>query len=181
MGQRLKKILEIALFAGIVGLSAAVFFLRDRLQPVGPGSYGGLFLLCFLANSTVLLPSPSLMLAASCALIMPPLRVAATAALGSSAGELVGYAFGSAGRALSPRFEKLLERLEKRITRPLLLVFVLALLPLPLFDLAGIYSGGTRTHLGKFFLACLLGKFLKLLVYTRMYDILTWAVSLPPL
>ena len=59
----------------------------------------------------------------------------------------------------------------------LCLVFVLALLPLPLFDVAGVYSGGTRLHVAKFFLACYLGKFLKLLVYTRAYEILAWATA----
>ena len=67
------------------------------------------------------------------------------------------------------------------MTNPSLLVFILALLPLPLFDLVGIYSGGTRMHLGKFFLLCLMGKFLKMLAYTKMYDILDWAASMSPL
>ena len=181
MRERLQKVFEIALFAGIIALSVAIFLLRDRLQNVGDVGYLGLFLLCFLANATVLLPAPSLMIAASCALILSPFWVAVFAALGSSAGELVGYAFGSTGRDLSPRFRALLDRLSERIHQPALLVFVLALLPLPLFDLVGIYSGGARMNLGKFFFLCFAGKFLKMLVYTRMYDILAWAAALPPL
>ena len=131
--------------------------------------------LCLLANATVLLPSPSLMIAASCALILNPLAVAFTAALGSSAGELVGYLFGNTGRDLSPRFRACLAALGRRIHRPEILVFVLALLPLPLFDVAGIYSGGSGMPLRRFFLLCFAGKFLKMLVYTRVYDILAWA------
>ena len=74
--------------------SVAIFLMRDQLQNVDEIGYLGLFLLCFLSNATVLLPAPSLMIAASCALILNPLLVAAVAALGSSLGELVGYAFG---------------------------------------------------------------------------------------
>ena len=181
MKQELRRGLEIVLFAAIIGLSVGIFLLREQLQNVGDVGYLGLFLLCFLANATVLLPAPSLMIAASCALILNPFLVAVVAALGSSLGELVGYAFGSAGRDLSPRFSGLLERWSGKLRNPAVLVFVLALLPLPLFDLVGIYSGGARMRLGKFFLLCFLGKFIKMLAYTKLYDILAWAASVAPL
>lgn len=181
MKQQIRKVLEITVFLAVIALSVAIFLMRDQLQNVDEIGYLGLFLLCFLSNATVLLPAPSLMIAASCALILNPLLVAAVAALGSSLGELVGYAFGNSGSDLSPRFSKLLEKISRKVTNPSLLVFILALLPLPLFDLVGIYSGGTRMHLGKFFLLCLMGKFLKMLAYTKMYDILDWAASMSPL
>lgn len=170
-----RKVLEVLLFVLLIALSIGIFLLRDRLQNVGNVGYLGLFFLCLLANATVLLPSPSLMIAASCALILNPLAVAFTAALGSSAGELVGYLFGNTGGDLSPRFRACLAALGRRIHRPEILVFVLALLPLPLFDVAGIYSGGSGMPLRRFFLLCFAGKFLKMLVYTRVYDILAWA------
>jgi len=180
MKQQIRKVLEIVLFLAIIVLSVVIFLLRERLQNVGEIGYLGLFFLCLLANATVLLPAPSLLIAASCALILNPLLVAVVAALGSSLGELVGYAFGNSGSDLSPRFGKLLETVSKKVKNPSLLVFILALLPLPLFDLVGIYSGGTRMQQGKFFLFCFVGKFLKMLVYTRMYDILEWAASMTP-
>lgn len=181
MKQRIQKILEIILFFAIAAISVAIFFKRDQLQNVGYAGYLGVLALCFLSNATVLLPAPSLMIAAGSALILNPLLVAATAALGSSLGELVGYAFGSTGSDISPQLRMLLEKLSLRVIHPALLVFILALLPLPLFDLVGIYSGGTRMRLGKFFLLCFAGKFLKMLAYTRMYDILDWAASMSPL
>ena len=177
MKQEVRRALELCLFVAVIGLSIAIFLLRDQLQNVGASGYFGLCALCFLANSTVLLPAPSLMIAASFALILNPVLVAVTAALGSSLGELTGYIFGSAGRDLSPKFSAFLERWSGSIRSPALLVFVLALLPLPLFDLAGIYSGGARMPLVKFFPLCFLGKLLKLLVYTRAYDIMEWALS----
>lgn len=177
MKQSLKKALEILLVAAIVALSVAIFLLRDRINNVSEVGYLGLFALCFLSNATVLLPAPSLMIAASCALIMNPVLVAVVAAAGSSLGELVGYVFGNTGSSLSPGFQKLLDAITARVKSPAFLVFLLALLPLPLFDVVGIYSGGTRMHLGKFFVLCFLGKFLKMLVYTRMFDILAWSAS----
>lgn len=177
MKQTAKKLWAYVLFFGIIALSVVIFLFRDRLEAVGAVGYPGLFFLCFLANSSVFLPAPSLMIAASCALILDPTLVALTAAAGSTLGEFTGYLLGNTGKTLSPRFEALLEKLNRRVKSPLLLVFLLALLPLPLFDVAGVYSGGTRLHPVKFFLACYLGKFLKLLVYTRAYDLLAWSLE----
>lgn len=180
MNVKLRKILEIFLIIVIVGLSVAIFLLRDRIQNVSNLSYLGLFLLCFLANSTVLLPAPSLMIAASCALIMNPLLVAIFAALGSTLGEFVGYVFGTVSKDLSPRVQKVIDKFATKIHNQSLLVFIFAVLPLPLFDIVGIYSGGTKMNLVKFFLVCFVGKFIKMLVYTRIYDIMDWASSYVP-
>lgn len=180
MKKKIRIILEIALVIFIIGLSVTIFLLRDRIQNVNEVSYLGVFFLCFLANATVLLPAPGLMIAASCALIMNPWLVALCAALGSTLGEFVGYAFGTVTEDLSPKFKKLLDRLTTKIHNQTLLVFILAVLPLPLFDLIGIYSGGTKMNLIKFFLACFIGKLIKMLVYTRIYDILEWASSYVP-
>ena len=174
-----RKIAEILLVAGIVALSVAICLFRDRIQAVGSLGYIGLFLLCFLANATVFLPAPSLMLAASAALVMNPWLVALVASLGSALGEFVGYVFGSATKDLSPKFRNLLEKLRQKVPNETVLVFILALLPLPLFDVVGVYAGGTKMHLVRFFAACFVGKCIKMLVYTRLYDILAWATTLP--
>ena len=177
MNDRRRRALEIILFIFIVGLSIAIFLLRDKIKDVSNISYLGLFLLCFLANSTVLLPAPSLMIAASCALIMNPILVAITAAMGSTLGEFVGYIFGTVAKDLSPRFQRILDKFTSKIHNETLLVFIFAVLPLPLFDVVGIYSGGTKMNLIKFFAVCYIGKLIKMLVYTRIYDILDWASS----
>ena len=180
VNNKLRKILEVILIIVIVGLSISIFLLRDRIQNVSNVSYLGLFLLCFLANSTVLLPAPSLMIAASCALIMNPLLVAIVASLGSTLGEFVGYAFGTVSKDLSPKFQKVIDEFATKIHNQSLLVFIFAVLPLPLFDIVGIYSGGAKMNLVKFFLVCFAGKFIKMLVYTRIYDIMDWASSYLP-
>ena len=79
---------------------------------------------------------------------------------------------------MSPKFQRLLDKLTNKVRNQTVLVFILALLPLPLFDIVGIYSGGTKMNLIKFSVACFIGKFIKLLVYTRIYDIMEWAYSI---
>lgn len=178
---KLRVAAEVLFIIFAIVLSAAVFINRDRIENVNAAGYLGVFVLCFLSNATVLLPSPSLMIAASAALIMNPYLVALTAAAGSSVGELVGYACGTVGQDLSPKFEKLLGRITKKVRRDVVIVFILALLPLPLFDVVGIYSGGTKMNLVKFFTACFLGKFLKMLFYTHSYEIINMTSAFLPI
>ena len=178
MNSKFRKILEILFVVVIIALSVVIFLMRDKIGNVSDVGYLGLFLLCFLANSTVLLPAPNLMIAASCSLIMNPFLVALSAALGSTLGEFVGYVFGTITKDLSPKFQRLLDKLTNKVRNQTVVVFILALLPLPLFDIVGIYSGGTKMNLIKFSVACFIGKFIKLLVYTKIYDILEWAYSI---
>lgn len=180
MNSKTKKAFEVALFILILGTSIIIFLLRNRIQNASNIGYLGLTLICFLANSTVMLPSPSLMIAASCALILNPVLVAVCAAFGSTLGEFVGYAFGSVSKDLSPKFKKVVDKVTNKIHTPCLLVFIFAVLPLPLFDIVGVYSGGTRMKLTRFFPACFVGKFIKLLLYTKIYDVIDWITAYMP-
>lgn len=168
--EKIRKIAEILLFVLIILLSVLIFINKDKLQNISSTSYLGLMVLCFLANSTILLPAPSLMIAASCALILNPWLVAIFAALGSSLGEFVGYAFGSISKDISPKLQVFLDRFLSKIKNQTILVFILALLPLPLFDVVGIYSGGTKMNPVKFFVACYIGKLIKLIIYINCFD-----------
>lgn len=178
MNQSVKKIAEILLVVGILAGSLLLYIFYDSSTPPSEWGYVGLFVLCLLSNATVFLPSPSLLLAASCALVLNPFWVAVVAALGSTLGELTGYLLGNVGQDLSPKFQRLMETITQKVKNPFVLIFVLALLPLPLFDVAGVYSGGTKVKLLPFFLLCFTGKFLKLSVYTHFYEILEQGITL---
>ena len=82
MNSKFKKIIEVLFIVIVISLSVIIFLLRVKIGQVSDISYLVLFFLCFLANSTVLLPAPSLMIAASCALIMNPWMVALFAEIG---------------------------------------------------------------------------------------------------
>ena len=177
MRKKSRKILEFAVLILIIVLSIIIFLFRYKIENISDLSYIGLFIVCLLANATVLLPSPSLMIAATCALIMNPILVALFAALGSTVGELVGYVFGKITQDVSPQFQKFITWLNSKVRNDTILVFVLALLPLPLFDVVGVYSGGKKMNLVQFCVACLVGKFIKTLLYTKLYDILDWGMK----
>lgn len=171
-----RKIFEWLLLFFIVALSISVFVFRDKVTSLGSWGYGGLFLLCYLSNCTVFLPAPGLMVVISFAQAMSPIIVATLGAAGTTLGEMSGYAFGHAGQSVSVRFQKVVEWFSERIRNVNVLIFVLALLPLPLFDFAGIYAGGTKVKMWKFILACFIGKWLKMYIYavaaTQIFDYL---------
>lgn len=157
-----RKYFEWVLIIFVIALSVLVFVFRDRVSALGSWGYGGLFLLCYLSNCTIFLPAPGLMVVISFAQAMPPLIVATMGAAGTTLGELSGYAFGHAGQSVSKRFQKAAEWFGERIHNVTVLIFTLALLPLPLFDFAGVYAGGAKVSMRKFFLACFVGKWLKM-------------------
>jgi len=172
MEQKRRKILEIALLIVIIVISVLVFLFREEVQALGNWGYGGLFLLCFLSNCTVFLPAPSLMVVVSFARSMAPLPVALLGALGTTLGEMFGYTFGRAGQSVSGKFARLIEWLTERVHKVGFLVFLLAFLPLPLFDFAGVYAGGSKMPVWKFGLYCFLGKALKMLLYAYAFTAL---------
>lgn len=178
--ESLKKIAGAVFLLAVMLMSVFIFLKRDEIGQTGGLSYPGIILVCFIANSTVFLPSPSLMFVASCALIMNPVLVALCGALGSSLGEIVGYGAGSVGSEIAPKFKSLTDYLKKKIKHDSWLVFLLALLPLPLFDVAGVYSGGSKMKIWKFFLLCFLGKFIKTMFYTQIYGIMNWLYTITP-
>ena len=167
MSVRLRKFLELSFIVFALVISVAIFINRNRIENVGNVGYLGLFILCILANATVFLPSPGLMIAISCSMVMNPIIVTFVAALGCATGELVGYAFGSVTADISPKAMKIAEKLTGKIKNRAVLVFLLALLPLPLFDLAGVYSGSTKMNVFGFYAACFAGKLIKVFFYVK--------------
>jgi len=170
MSKRIRLIFELVLLAVIFAISIAVFLYRDSLEAVSNWGYLGVLVLCFLSNFTVFLPAPSLLVVVSSAQVLPPLWVASIGAIGTTLGELAGYVCGRIGQDVSVRFTKLVDKLSKMIRKDLLFVFVLALLPLPIFDAAGVYAGGNKMRATKFMMACFAGKWLKMLFYAFFFQ-----------
>jgi len=75
---------------------------------------------------------------------------------------LSGYLAGNAGRNLVSgrgRFNAFLRHVTTRYTAPAL--FILAILPLPVFDVAGILAGALRMSVVKFLAVVIAGKIIK--------------------
>ena len=145
----------------VLGISVAIFALRDYLVELAALGYLGVFLVSLLGNATIILPAPSLALVFAMGAALNPLLVGLAAGLGEALGELTGYAAGFAGRAIIED-HKTYRRLVKWMqVRGGITVFVLSVLPNPFFDLAGIAAGSLRYPLWRFLLFCWLGKTVK--------------------
>lgn len=145
----------------VIGISVLVFFIRDRIDQFALYGYPGIFLITLLSNATVLLPIPGLAVVFTMGHIFNPIGVTLAAASGAALGELSGYLAGFSGQAVIERmdvYEKIVPWVEKYGT---FAIFVLAAIPNPFFDLAGIAAGITRIPLKSFLLACWLGQLIK--------------------
>ena len=118
--------------------------------------------LSVLCNATVLAPAPSLIVAVMAAQTLQPFSVVLLGAAGASLGEMVGYYSGKIGRNFAEKDGRFTIWIIHHGTAA---VFLFALLPLPLFDLAGIASGYSKMKWYKFAAACFCGKLLKMAVY----------------
>ena len=160
-----------SLIKGIIGLIVSLsiiitcYVFRLEIQNLAYLSYLGLFFTCFAANASVFFPAPSSAIVAGFAVIFPPILAGIIGGAGAAMGELVGYYAGYSGRRISGK-SKYTAWIEKRFKKhSILVVFLFALLPLPLFDIIGVSAGISRMNVFKFIVACLLGKIIKMIVY----------------
>jgi len=161
----LKNKKDFLIISFVILCSVSIFVFRNKLIQIGNLGYIGVFVLCFLSNLTVLLPAPSLMVVVSYSQILSPAAVAAVGALGTTIGETSGYLLGSSINNLSVKWREKVDLLSKHIKNIHILIFIFALMPLPIFDFVGIYAGSNKVKIRYFFLDCYMGKFLKMLFY----------------
>jgi membrane protein YqaA with SNARE-associated domain len=147
-----------------VVLTVVLLLLPIDYEALGSYGYLGVFLATLLPSATVVFPSPTIVAAVIAGSFLNPVLAGLTAGLGATIGELSGYLMGYGGSALaeqSPHYE----RVRRAVDRfGLLTIFVLAFIPNPLFDLAGIAAGTTRMPVWRFQLACFLGKSLRFIL-----------------
>lgn len=161
---------RVGVVAGLLGLSVLFYLFRDQVQLLRYFGYPGIFLLNLIASASIILPIPALPFVFGMAALETSVGVKAfsvfwlgvAAGIGSSLGELSGYAAGFSGRAVierSPLYDRLHEWTERY---GVIVIVILAIIPNPLFDMAGIAAGTLRMPLWKFFVATLLGKLIKM-------------------
>lgn len=153
-------------------ITVAVFSMADRLAELKALGYLGVFVIAVLGNATIILPVPGLAVVFAGGGVLNPLLVGLIAGVGEPLGELTGYLAGYGGSAVvedRERYERIRRWMERRGFVTLL---VLAAVPNPLFDLAGMAAGMLHYPVGKFLLACWLGKTAKALVIAYLGSLL---------
>lgn len=153
-----KLYLRILVLILVLGVTVSIFIFRDRLANLAAYGYLGAFLISLLSSATILLPVPGIAVIFALGATYDPYLVGLAAGAGSALGELSGYMAGYSGQGVfkSSRTYLRMEHWMRR--RGSLVIFVLAFVPNPIFDLAGAAAGILRYPVWKFLLFCFLGK-----------------------
>lgn len=173
MNQRVRQIL---ILVGSIVLSAVVVWLgyryQHQIQQLGSLGLVGLFIVSVVGNATVFIPVPVFVVACAAAPAYGWLASGIVNGVGATIGETTGWLAGYGGSAIIPQgkwYGQLTHFMEKR---GMLGIFLLALIPNPIFDVAGAISGALKMPLWKFFLAAGAGKVIR-------YTIGAYACGMP--
>ena len=163
------RIIQIFTLVILIAAFAATFILlfdnerRAQVEALIASPIGlvVLFFLALLSNATLILPVPGLALTALAGTIANPLAVGIVAGAGQALGEMTGYLAGYSGQTLIdnvPRYARMVAWMRRYGA---LTIFVLALIPNPVFDVAGIVAGALRMPWWLYLISAGAGKILK--------------------
>lgn len=158
-------ILRILALLVVVGITVYIFSVRERVEEFTAFGYPGIFLVALLANATILLPAPGVAVIYAMGAVFNPLGVGLAAGTGGALGELSGYLAGFSGQAVIERTD-VYER-----TKPWVdkyggwAILVLAAIPNPVFDAAGIAAGIAKMPLKTFLFFVWIGQIIKMTLF----------------
>ncbi|HEY94748.1 MAG TPA: VTT domain-containing protein [Dehalococcoidia bacterium] len=166
-----KTSLDVFMILLVIAITICLFLFRARVSDLGNFGYLGAFLISLVANATIILPMPGLLILIGLGASFNPILVAVCGGIGGSLGEMTGYILGRSGRRITSN-NKWYTRAENWMKkRGFLAVFCFALLPFLPLDVAGLIAGVLRYPVWKFLLACTLGK---TLLYVIMIQTGAW-------
>ncbi|MGC8780740.1 MAG: VTT domain-containing protein [Anaerolineae bacterium] len=144
-----------------IAISATIVIFRDQVARLGAFGYPGLFLVNVFTSATVFLPMPGLALAFAAGTSLNPWLVGLAVGSGAAIGELTGYLAGYSGQGLlennptGQRIQRWMQRYGVGV------LFVMAAIPNPFFDVAGMVAGILRVPVHRFLAACWAGNVIK--------------------
>ena len=149
----------------VLRLTVAIVHWSSEVSRFARYGLPGVFIISLLGNATLILPAPSLAVVFAMGAALPPIQVGLVAGAGGALGELTGYLAGYAGSAVivdRARYERIQDYMARYGVIPIL---VLAIIPSPFFDLAGIAAGTLKMPLWRFLLPCWVGKSIKMVAF----------------
>ena len=164
-----ENLIRVSILAVVITGIVSALLLRDNFGTAQVG-YGTVALSALVASAGLVIPVPALATACATAIYLNPFLVGLIAGTAESAGELSGYYLGYTGRQVLTK-NRFYQRLEHWM-RPKgmrrqgwLLLFVVSLMPNPIFDIVGIAAGALRYPIRGFLAVVWVGKVLKFLIF----------------
>ena len=165
MDERLKGALQVGFS---VLLAAIILFYSDKIAQLAEFGYLGAFIISALASATIFIPAPGWAIVILLGRILNPTLVGIAAGLGSALGEITGYIAGSGAAKIihdNEHFKKYKQWIKEN---DLLAIFILAFIPNPLFDIAGLAAGGLGIGWHRFLLATAVGRILRYVLLAQL-------------
>lgn len=153
--------LRSAALLSVVAISAAIILGWEQVERLGAYGYPAVFFVSLLSSATFLLPAPGVAFIASMGVILDPVAVGLIAGLGAAIGELTAYAAGYYGNNIvqdKPVYQRV-EQWMRKASGPV--IFILAAVPNPFFDVGGLIAGVIRMPAWRFLLVTWFGKSLR--------------------
>ncbi|MGA9397992.1 MAG: VTT domain-containing protein [Anaerolineaceae bacterium] len=161
-------ILRILALVFVITLTTLLVIYRDQVKQLQGYGYPGIFLFSILANATIIIPMPGVLFTSAMGAVFNPFWVALAAGSGATIGEMSGYLAGFSGQTLIER-SKTYERMEYFVKRyGGLTIFILALIPNPFVDIAGMIAGALKMPLYRFLIFLWFGKVGKMLIFAYL-------------
>ena len=159
MDRRIEGIAHLSLAALIV---AAAFYFSSDIAALGSYGYAGAFLIALASSATIIFPAPGWAVIVAMSRSYDPVLLGMAAGIGSAIGELTGYVAGEGARSALDGRIKETERVREFVEKyGLPGIAVLAFIPNPLFDIAGIMAGSLRIGWWRYLAACAAGRVLR--------------------
>lgn len=163
-GWRLNVVRGLVLVA-VIAITVLLFINRDQVQKFGALGYPGIFFVSMFSNATLILPVPGVLFTSAMGAVFNPWWVALAAGTGATIGELTGYLAGFSGQAVIEN-KKWYQRVSGWMKKyGDITILVLAFVPNPVFDVAGMVAGALRLPLWRYLLMSWIGKVGKMLLF----------------
>jgi membrane protein YqaA with SNARE-associated domain len=173
--KRRLTLLRIAALLVVIALSVYIFSIRDQAAKLALYGYPGVFLLAFLSYATVLLPAPGIAIVFTLGGILNPFGVALAAGAGAALGELIGYLAGFSSQAVIERADRYAQLTRWMSKNGPLTILLLAAIPNPFFDLAGVVAGALKMRVRVFLFWVWIGETIKMMFFayagSRLFDL----------
>jgi membrane protein YqaA with SNARE-associated domain len=167
-GWRLEYSLLIFVVVLMTVFAFAFFYFQVELSRLKDYGYVGVFIVSFIGAASMILPTPALATVVGGGAILNSylgipafVYVGLVAGLAEALGEFTGYAAGYGSRIMieqRPEYKRVQGWMKRH---GMIIMFLMSVIPNPLFDVAGAMAGVVRMPLGRFFLAVLAGKIIK--------------------